>query len=326
MAFLNLAQNRAQFDSLVQHALEDGEPPVQDFWELAVVREEVDANLLPHKLYTSHPWYFRQELRAQFIGEGKDDQGIADWGGGRRIMFSLAVKASFSAGELWTKDSDSDYFRIKKGADLMALKEFGFLVGLAHLNSVIIPLPLPVLFFQKLKDARSDWPHKVEEMIFHLKQVHHSFATTLQSLWKEPGQIKEGDDTWLWTVPVQDGEGEVNWLPVCPGGETKIVKSCEVKEYVKEAVNYLLYKHNSDEFEAFSEGFHIGPSSRLYHLVEAEDLKVAMCGIPDIDWNQMRRKTKYQQPYSDHHPLITALWDFVATLDRGQSKRLLSLW
>ena len=75
----------------------------------------------------------------------------------------------------------------------MALREIGFLVGMAHLNSVLIPLPLPMLFFQKLKDHRRDWPDSVEELIGHLKEVNRDLATSLQSLWEDPGQVQEED-------------------------------------------------------------------------------------------------------------------------------------
>ena len=59
--------------------------------------------------YTYHEWWFRKEVRAEFLGEGENDEGIVDFGGGKRVMFGVAVKASFAAEEVWTKDPDSDY-------------------------------------------------------------------------------------------------------------------------------------------------------------------------------------------------------------------------
>ena len=110
------------------------------------------------------------------------------------------------------------------------------------------------------------------------------------------------------------------------GGEARILKRTHVKDYVKQALNFVLYDHKSEEFQAFSYGFHLVASSALYHLVQPEDLKLCICGVPDIDWGEMQRKARYQPPYSEHHPLITALWDFVFPLDRADSQRLFCLW
>ena len=45
----------------------------------------------------------------------------------------------------------------------------------------------------------------------------------------------------------------------------------------------------------------------------------------DIDWD-LKKKAKYEPPFTEHHPLIIALWEFVFTLDRADSQRLLGLW
>ena len=95
-----------------------------------------------------------------------------------------------------------------------------------------------------------------------------------------------------------------------------------MKDYVKQALYFVLYEHKSKEFQAFCEGFYLVASPAL---VEPKDLKLCICGVADIDWGEMK-KAKYQWPYTEHHPLITALWEFVFTLDRADSQRLFCLW
>ena len=242
-------------------------------------------------------------------------------------MFGEAFKASFNSKEVWTwsKVEDCDYYDLKKGSELLKVKQIGLLVGLALLNGVVIPFPLPVFFFQKLKDHKSEWPDCVDKLLAALKDTNRHLATSLQSFWEEPDQVQDEDELWYWTVVVKE-EGGVVEVPVCPGGATKLLKRKEVADYVKQALLFLLYEYKKAEFEAFCEGFYLLAGPALFHLVEAKDLKLCICGVADIDWDLMKKKAKYELPYTKHHPLIIALWEFVFTLDRADSQSLLGLW
>ena len=62
---MNISQNRAQFDVLQEHVLDNEDPLPDDYYPFYVVRKDLEANLLPHQLYTYHEWWFRKEVRAE---------------------------------------------------------------------------------------------------------------------------------------------------------------------------------------------------------------------------------------------------------------------
>ena len=147
----------------------------------------------------------------------------------------------------------------------------------------------------------------------------------MNSFYSDPDQVVEEDEIWYWTVSIQE-DGAVNEVPVCQGGETRLLRRSEVKSYVKQALQFYLLEYKRPEFEAFSEGFYLVAGAQLFHLVEPEDLKLCMCGVDVIDWMSLKEKARYNPPYTEHHPLIKALWDFALSLDPDDSRRLLSLW
>ena len=296
------------------------------YWTVLVERKDLEENRLPNQLFTSQDRrWMKKELRAEFVGEGNQGRGIIDHGGGKKVMFGEALKASFNCMEVWDKVEDGDYYDFKKGARLLKVKQVGLVVGLAFLNNVVIPFPLPEFFFLKLKDHKSEWPDCVDNLLAALKSTNRHLASSLQSFWEEPDQVKDEDEMWYWTVVVKE-EGRVVEVPVCPGGASKLLKRKDVRYYVKTALLFLLYEYKKAEFEAFAEGFYLVAGPALFHLVEAKDLKLCISGVAEIDWHLMKKKAMYEAPYAEHHPLIIALWEFVFTLDRADSQRLLGLW
>ena len=312
----------------MEQALSEGRPLKRDYWTFLVQREELEANLVPRILYNhgGRRW-LNKEMRVDYIGEGHRGRGIVDHGGGKRNLFAEGIKATMAAGEVFEKAEDSVYYDLKHGADPQACKEAGFFIGLAFLNGVEIYLPLPLFFFAKLKNH----PSKVECSFTSLADVNYSLAMSLQTFIDDPKQLdmeeeeENMDAAFYWTVSVKD-EGVVKELPVCQGGEEKVLKSQDVEPFVKQALRFLLHDHKAKEFEAFEAGFFEAVNSDFFGDVQASELKLAMCGKDDIDWVSLKKKAKYVSPYHANHVLIRCFWARVLQLSPDEGKQLLALW
>ena len=146
---MKVSQNYEQLRLVLEETLENGEISKEDFCRLTVVREAVVKNLLPHELYRLDTKKMKKSIRITFQNEGN----MVDFGAGRREFFKIATKALFAAGEVFCQEEKCDFFRLKKGAELLLVKEAGFLLGLATLNNIELrsrPILLCCLSFEDL--------------------------------------------------------------------------------------------------------------------------------------------------------------------------------
>ena len=58
-------------------------------------------------------------------------------------------------------------------------------------------------------------------------------------------------------------------------------------------------------------------------LFQGEELKLLICGSPDVDFSVIEEATKYDNGYIRYHPTIIAFWDIVHNMNTDEKKSLL---
>ena len=150
-----------------------------------------------------------------------------------------------------------------------------------------------------------------------------SLAKTLQSIKDDPRQLDEEVIGFQMSFTVEvDGEE----LLLVPGRENILVPEENVEAYVKAVVDFYLDQNTEEEFLAFEEGFKAAANCDWLSLVEPSDLRLTFCGLQVIDWPLIKTMTEYHGDYYLKHIIIRSFWEFTATLDHDDSRRLLKLW
>lgn len=113
--------------------------------------------------------------------------------------------------------------------------------------------------------------------------------------------------------------GEFKTFLLKENGENIDVTNENKKEYVNLYINYKLRDSISEQVNAFLEGFNwLIPLNEIRMFTQSE-LDLLICGIPEIDINDMRANTIYLDPYHNNHPVINM---FFNVLSKWNSKDL----
>ena len=115
-------------------------------------------------------------------------------------------------------------------------------------------------------------------------------------------------------------------LPLVPGGENIPVTEENLETYIQAVVDFYLDQNTEEEFLAFEDGFKAAANCDWLSMIEPGDIRLAFCGLQAIDWLLLRTMTEYHGDYYSEHIIIRTFWEFTATLDHDDSRRLLKLW
>ena len=126
--------------------------------------------------------------------------------------------------------------------------------------------------------------------------------------------ILEMDVEQLYYSFVIDDEkfGEHKTIPLKENGENIDLTNENKNEYVNLYINYKLRKSISQQVDAFIEGFNfLVPHDEIKMFTQSE-LHLIICGVPNIDINDMRANTKFLQPYHNDHPVIKMFFNVLS--------------
>lgn len=86
-------------------------------------------------------------------------------------------------------------------------------------------------------------------------------------------------------------------------------------EYASLYVNYHLRKSIISQINAFIEGFNWLIPHEDIRIFSPNELDLIICGIPEIDINDLRENTVYTEPYDDEHPVIEMFFSAISKWD-----------
>ncbi|KAI0512856.1 hypothetical protein F5B22DRAFT_287128 [Xylaria bambusicola] len=321
-------------------------------------REAFFDSILTHKNYTQHLQFnVRRECLvddslqqvSEVVGSGSEDikkalriefrgeEGV-DGGGLRKEWFLLLVREVFNPDHgLFVYDEDSQFCYFNPHTFETSDQYFlvGVVLGLAIYNSTILDVAFPPFAFRKLLAAApapaAGAPGHSRPIMNYtlddLAEFRPALARGLRQLLNFDGDVQS---TFCldFVVDVERYGTRVR-VPLCPGGEAKMVTNTNRKEYVDLYVRYLLDTSVARQFEPFKRGFFTVCAGNALTLFKPEEIELLVRGSDEpLDIASLKAVAAYtnwprgSSPKTE--PTILWFWEaFENALPKDQ-RRLLS--
>ncbi|KAI1639338.1 hypothetical protein F4809DRAFT_137674 [Biscogniauxia mediterranea] len=275
----------------------------------------------------------KKGLRIEFQGE----EGV-DGGGLRKEWFLLLVREVFNPDHgLFVYDEDSQFCYFNPNTFETSDQYFlvGVLLGLAIYNSTILDVALPPFAFRKLlaaapPPAAGTPAHSRPTMTYtldDLAEFRPALARGLRQLLEYDGDVQS---TFCLDFVIEvERYGTRVRVPLCPGGETKMVTSSNRREYVDLYVRYLLDTSVSRQFEPFKRGFFTVCAGNALTLFRPEEIELLIRGSDEpLDITSLKAVATYTNwpkhvnPETD--PPVRWFWDTFERSSPKDQRKLLS--
>jgi len=262
-------------------------------------------------------------LKVHFIGE----QGV-DAGGVKKEFFQLFFDEVLSPDYgMFNVDSESralwfagDTGEKCGGEQEEAFLLIGVMVGLAVYNQVILNLPFPGLLWHKILGV----PTKFSDFTKAFPEQGRSLQKVLE--YDECDGKIEDVMCLDFSVDTQGLPGTTRNIELKPGGANICVTKSNRSEYVDLFVDFAVNVACEQQYESFSKGFYLlcgGQALELFRPLELENL---VCGSPDLDFDALKRGTKYDGGYNPESQAVLWFWQIVSELDMNDKKQLLNFF
>ncbi|KAJ8130961.1 hypothetical protein O1611_g2669 [Lasiodiplodia mahajangana] len=321
-------------------------------------REAFFDSILTHKNYTQHLVFsVRRECLvddslqqvSEVVGSGSEDikkalriefqgeEGV-DGGGLRKEWFLLLVREVFNPDHgLFVYDEDSQFCYFNPNTFETSDQYFlvGVVLGLAIYNSTILDVAFPPFAFRKLLAAAPSTAagasgHSRPTMNYtldDLAEFRPALARGLRQLLNFEGDVQS---TFCLDFVVDvERYGTRIRVPLCPGGETKMVTNANRKEYIDLYVRYLLDTSVARQFEPFKRGFFTVCAGNALTLFKPEEIELLVRGSDEaLDIASLKAVAAYtnwprgSSPKSE--PTILWFWDTFENATPRDQRRLLS--
>ncbi|KAH7040643.1 uncharacterized protein B0I36DRAFT_371206 [Microdochium trichocladiopsis] len=273
----------------------------------------------------------KKALRIEFDGE----EGV-DAGGLRKEWFLLLVREVFNPDHgLFIYDDDSQlcYFNPHSFETSDQYFLVGVVLGLAIYNSTILDIALPPFAFRKLLAAgpiQGNGGHPKPTMTYSLDDLAEfrpAVARGLQQLLDYDGDVQA--DFCLDFVVETERYGTRVRVPLCPGGETKMVTASNRREYVDLFVRYHLDTAVTRQFEPFKRGFFTVCGGNALSLFRAEEIELLVRGSAEpLDIASLQGAAEYSNWSKDFtpdtEPTVQWFWRSFAEATPPDQQRLLA--
>jgi len=257
-------------------------------------------------------------LRVTFYGEeGMDEGGL------RREFFRLVTKEIFSplygmfvynqeTRLVWFSDknidADQQYFFV------------GCLLGLALYNNVLMDLRFPLIVYKKLVS-----PSVPVLSITDLAEIEPDLAKSFITL-SEPNKLSDEEFEAMFGCQTfsisKDFFGEIIDVDLIPNGRNISLTKQNCELFVEKAVGYYLNNGIKDAFDAFQRGLLCLCSSPLFATLTANELKQLLCGVPELQFEDLKEGTQYFG-FDKDEEYIKWLWEVLFHLSDHLKKKFL---
>jgi len=312
---MQIEDQATQYRNLLFSSLFLGQP----FFVLQVRRDYILEDTLNKIEQVEDYQEFKKPLKVKFDGE----QGL-DAGGVRKEFFQLLSGQLFAPdygmfrvnGEtntIWFNVYDQDV------AELPPFLVVGALIGLAIYNSTLIDVRFPHLFWRLLLDKLPEKP-----TIDHLEELDPGYARNVRSLmeYNEPDFEEVFMQNFEVSVEVFGSNRDIELIP---GGKDIPVTLENRDEYVEALIHYICIDSVQPYLKFLTDGFYrVIPKNLLsLSLFEPDELELAACGSPELDFEALKRITTYEGGYGPDHPTIRRFWNIVGSFTQEEKEKFL---
>ena len=106
--------------------------------------------------------------------------------------------------------------------------------------------------------------------------------------------------------------GEQKTINLIENGEKVLVTNENKHEYLSLYASYHLSTSIQNQIEAFREGFDALIHPDFIKMFSPSELDLLICGIPDIDIDDMIENTEFEKPYNRKHPVIKLFFSVIS--------------
>jgi hypothetical protein len=151
-----------------------------------------------------------------------------------------------------------------------------------------------------------------------MEQIDERVAHSIQRIIDDPV-----DELMLdFTVGAEDNGKPIS-VELVPNGSEVAVTEENKMEYVQLRLNYYFMTYASTQISAFLEGFfELVPQEKL-EMFTAGELDLVICGIPEIDLEDLQKNCKIIEPYHRKHPVVVLFFNVLRNWKSDDLVRLL---
>ncbi|XP_023545877.1 E3 ubiquitin-protein ligase UPL2-like isoform X2 [Cucurbita pepo subsp. pepo] len=311
--FIDFDNKRSHFRSKIKHQHDHHHSPLRISVRRAYILEDS---------YNQLRMRSTQDLKGRLTVHFQGEEGI-DAGGLSREWYQLLSRVIFDKGALLftTVGNDSTFQPNPNSAfqteHLSYFKFVGRVVGKALYDGQLLDVHF----------TRSFYKH-----ILGVKVTYHDIEAIDPDYYKNLKWMLENDisDVLDLTFSVDADEEklilyertEVTDYELIPGGRNTKVTEENKYQYVDLVVEHQLTTAIRPQINAFLDGFHELIPRELISIFNDKELELLICGLPDIDLDDMRANTEYSG-YSAASPVILWFWEVVQSFSKEDKARLL---
>jgi len=274
------------------------------------------------------------------MGEG-GEEGL-DHGGVSQEFFRLVFAQAFDpdAG-LFNTDPQThmNWFQPLSTEPLATYELLGLLVSLAVYNGITLPTTFPSALYRKLlgqpvtslSHIRDGWPALAKSFTEIVQWQNGDvsdvflvdYAFTFESAGKTYTVAMQEVDKDRHQWPTNPEEWVDAFTNAAPDASAPLVTNANREQFVQDYIDWLANKSIAREYEAFERGFFTCLERKALAFLSPELLKDIAEGYQDFDIRELKAVTKYEDGYTEDHPLIRAFWDIVEAYSMEEQRRLL---
>jgi hypothetical protein len=283
--------------SLFQQVLRGDKPHSEVSWlQVVVNRSTIVSDSLKAVGELSRDRLFDQ-ISVTFRGEeGVDIGGITrDWFG------YLSVELFGASTNLFVPTANGRSLQVNRlsgtNPDTLRLFRFcGKFMALAMVHGIPISAHLTSSLYKFLIGANLT--------LRDMEQIDETVARSIKKILDDPVDCLMLD----FTVGAEE-DGKPISLELKPGGADIAVCEANKLEYVQLRLNYYFRTYASVQISAFLEGFfELIPQEKLA-LFTADELDLVICGIPEIDVEDLQKNCHVIEPYTRRHPVVQTFFN-----------------
>ena len=303
--FLTLRLERMVREQNRMHE-ENGSGEAQEIY-LHVHRDSVFEDSMLQVLEVPGENLLGSELVVTFDGE----EGV-DEGGLTREWYGVLTREIFRPHyELFTPAADGVTFQLNPQSSRNPdhLRFFRF-VGRVLAKAMVDGQLLDVHF------TRTFYKHLLGQPVsFHdLKDADPGYYKNLQLLLAH--NLEDLGLELTFTAEPEEGVGREP-VELVPGGNAVAVTDANKGEYVKLLAHHKMTASVRLQIDAFLQGFHEVVPAELISIFETPELELLMCGMPEIDIDDMQANCGYSG-YKQSDPTIQSFWSVLRQFTREE--------
>ncbi|XP_058523035.1 E3 ISG15--protein ligase HERC5 isoform X1 [Ochotona princeps] len=250
----------------------------------------------------------RRELWVSFTGEiGFGFRGVMT-----EFFYCLFEEMTQPDYGLFTYPEEAScmWFPVKPKFEEKRYYFFGMLCGLSLFNCNVANLPFPLALFKKLLGQNPS--------LEDLKELSPVLGKSLQFLLDN--ESSDFEEIFYIHFNIHWDSNDVDLIP---NGSCIIVNQTNKSDYISKCVNYIFNISVKEVYNEFQRGFYKVCNKEIIQCFRPGELKDAIVGNTDFDWETFEKNARYEQGYSSSHPTIVMFWEALHKLSPEEKKKFL---